>query len=140
VTDAWLHRVTEARPSAADPRILRGDLASGEEVWASLRGPAAQEVLQRSDKILAIENEAAGMCSAVEELPNAPDALIVKGISDTSSSPELSWPDHRSLRKRNLRTSSLNLGLVLRHGSGCGPPPPSSRPCGDVTPIFYPVF
>jgi nucleoside phosphorylase len=78
----WLHRVTEARPSAADPRILRGDLASGEEVWASLRGPAAQEVLQRSDKILAIENEAAGMCSAVEELPNAPDVLIVKGISD----------------------------------------------------------
>jgi nucleoside phosphorylase len=91
-TTTWMHRVTEARPSsAADPRVLRGDLASGEEVWGSLKATTAREVLQRSDKILAVENEAAGMCSAVEELPDAPDALIIKGISDLVEAKSDHW-------------------------------------------------
>ncbi len=90
----WAGRIQVARPDGAAgvvPKILRADLASGEEVWASLESAIAQEVLSHSDKILGVENEAAGFLSAVEESAHPPDALVVKSFSDLVEGKDDRW-------------------------------------------------
>jgi nucleoside phosphorylase len=94
VEDAdWLRRVSVPRPDGGEqkPQILRDELASGEEVWASLESPITQEVLSRSDKILAVENEASGFLSAVLESPHPPDALVIKALSDLVAGKDDRW-------------------------------------------------
>lgn len=89
----WLRRVSVPRPDGGEqkPQILRDELASGEEVWASLESPITQEVLSRSDKILAVENEASGFLSAVLESPRPPDALVIKALSDLVAGKDDRW-------------------------------------------------
>ena len=90
----WAGRIKVSRPDGAEeavPKVLRADLASGEEVWASLESAVAQEVLAHSDKILGVENEAAAFLNAVEESPHSPDALVVKAFSDLVEGKDDRW-------------------------------------------------
>lgn len=90
----WVGRIKVPRPDGAAgavPAVLRADLASGEEVWASMESAIAQEVLSHSDKILGVENEAAGFLSAIEECAHPPDGLVVKAFSDLVEGKDDRW-------------------------------------------------
>ncbi len=92
--NAWAGRIKVTRPdgmAGAVPKVLRADLASGEEVWASFESAIAQEVVSHSDKILGVENEAAGFFSAVEECSHPPDALVIKAFSDLVEGKDDRW-------------------------------------------------
>lgn len=90
----WLNRIREPRPDGKNkvaPRILRDELASGEEVWAHLGAEIVREVLDRYDKVLAVDNEAAGVFNAVHESTHKPDVLVVKAASDLVNRKDDRW-------------------------------------------------
>ena len=84
-TDPRWHRQISASKPANEPgvpRIVRGDMASGEDVWADEEAPAVREVLSRWDKVVTVDTEAGGVFSAAAESTQPPDILVVKAVSD----------------------------------------------------------
>jgi len=115
---AWAARIKVVRPDGVGrivPKILRADLASGEEVWASLESAIAREVLSHSDKILGVENEAAGFLSAVEECPRPPDALVVKAFSDLVEGKDDRWRAFAA-----MASATFSVALIEKVGSRYG--------------------
>lgn len=117
----WVRRVSVQRPDATEqkPRVLRDELASGEEVWASLDSPMAREVLATSDKILAVENEASGFLGAVLESAYPPDALVVKAISDLVAGKDDRWRAFAASAAAAFAVAVIEkLGARWRSGEG----------------------
>jgi nucleoside phosphorylase len=93
----WPARLGVGRPRGqppAAPRVRRGELASGEEVWANLDSPIVQDVLARFDKVNAVDNEAAGVFQAVHEAVYKPDVLVVKAVSDLVNHKDDRWREY----------------------------------------------
>lgn len=111
----WLNRISQARPrddSGAYPRILRDELASGEDVWGTLSAEVVKEVLDRYDKVVAIENEAAGVFNAVHESVHQPDVLIVKACSDLVACKNDEWRHYAA-----NAAAACAIGLIEKIGA-----------------------
>lgn len=90
----WAKRISARRPDRtrkATPRILQDELASGEKVWAHRDADIVQEVLRRSDKIIAVDTEAAAVIRAVHESAQEPNVLVIKAISDLLDEKDDTW-------------------------------------------------
>lgn len=76
------------------PRLFWDEMVSSEEVWSDLKAAIVHEALERSDKIRAVDNEAAGVFNAAREAPNMPNVLVIKGISDLIENKDDTFHDY----------------------------------------------
>ncbi len=111
---SWPSRIKAKRPGTGSrrvPRIRRGELASGEEVWADLSAQTVQEVLARFDKVLAVDNEAAGVFKAADESTQRPDVLVIKAASDLIDGKDDTWRDYA-----RQAAAAFAIGLIEKVG------------------------
>jgi nucleoside phosphorylase len=111
---SWASRINAKRPGTRSrrvPRICRGELASGEEVWADLSAQTVREVLERFDKILAVDNEASAVCKAANESSQRPDVLVIKAVSDLVDGKDDSWREYAG-----EAAAAFAIGLIEKVG------------------------
>jgi nucleoside phosphorylase len=110
----WVSSIGVARPDGSDaiPGLHLTELASGEQVWASLEAEDVQRVLNRYLKVNGVETEAAGVFDAAREAPRRPDVLVVKAFQDLIVEKNDDWREYAA-----RASASFALALIKRLGA-----------------------
>jgi nucleoside phosphorylase len=137
-TTDWQESIGIARPdgSAGYPTVHTEELATGEQVWATLKAQEVQRVLRQYPKVIAVETEAAGIFNAVREAVRKPEVLVVKAFSDLVKRKNDRWREYAA-----RASAAFALGLIKRLGGRwdddlSAPPdtaPPSHFPLPHTT-------
>lgn len=87
----WQSRVRIQPPSAYSPKIVAGEVASGDKVIDDPTNAFFEAILKRWPKVVAVEMEGAGVGAAIEQaqaLGHAPGFMMIRGISDVPRPPQ----------------------------------------------------
>lgn len=84
--DPWWQQIKTRRPDNTNmvPKVVPGEILSGETLWDNPDSPELKELLDRYDKALAFEMESGGVARCVYDTPGdaKPGYLTIRGISD----------------------------------------------------------
>ena len=81
----WLKRISSVPPKVCEPKVVCGDIVSGDKVVDDPENPFFAKVLKAWPKVIAVEMESAGIGNAIEQAVNLSDSvnfMIIRGISD----------------------------------------------------------
>jgi nucleoside phosphorylase len=81
----WVNQLESSSPLGSSPKVIRGNIASGEKVVDDPTNEFFSQVQQTGLKLHAVEMEGAGATAAVEQaraLGSDPRFLMIRGISD----------------------------------------------------------
>lgn len=87
--ESWHADIGVARPDTGKPRVITGNVAAGEKIFGDAENPFQQHVVERFDKVIALEMESAGVaravCRARSDSTYNPQYLTIRGICDIIS-------------------------------------------------------
>jgi len=84
-SDVWRASIKAASPAECIPKVIRGEVASGDKVVDNPSNQFFKQVLKKWPKVNAVEMEGAGVASAIElaqSLVIPTGFLMIRGISD----------------------------------------------------------
>lgn len=88
--DAWRQRMSRRHAENPEPKILRGEVVSGDRIYGDPDNAEQRQILQVFDKALAFEMEAFGLARTIYEarmyVNYNPQFLVIRGISDLVNS------------------------------------------------------
>jgi nucleoside phosphorylase len=86
----WQSRIQIQPPLGCSPKIVKGEVASGDKVIDNPTNDFFKAVLEHWPKVVAVEMEGAGVGAAIEQaqaLGHAPGFMMIRGISDVPRPP-----------------------------------------------------
>ncbi|ARO86656.1 hypothetical protein EBAPG3_002055 [Nitrosospira lacus] len=85
ISNDWKRLIRARPPTSAEPKVIRGEVASGEKVVDDPTNAFFERVLEKWPKINAVEMEGAGAGSAIDQahaMHTTVGFLMIRGISD----------------------------------------------------------
>jgi nucleoside phosphorylase len=106
---AWLDRISGRPPRKHKPRILEGQVASGDKVVDNPANAFFTAIYRKWPKIKAVEMEGAGVAAAIDQARDSGRSvgfLMVRGISDLPRPPKSiesfqKWEEKRGTQERD---------------------------------------